>query len=213
MLWPPDAKSCLTGKDPDAGKDWRREEKGMTEDEMAGWHHWLDGRESEWTPGVGEGQGGLACCSPWGHRELDTTERLDNKTPHQGAGNSPWDMSLLGSPLHQLRTKAPFLFPPTSVSVFFIQLQRAEKVKILAKRPPDTSEFQGRRRPLTLVSFFFFFFQILGSRRQGWELPRPGWVLKNHCQIYKMNGSGWSAQLCLPNTPGSFPEVTVSFGL
>ena len=71
-------------------------------------------------------------------------------------------MSLLGSPLHQLRTKAPFLFPPTSVSVFFIRLQWAEKVKILARseacpRPPDTSEFQGRRRPLTLVVFFFLF--------------------------------------------------------
>ena len=61
----------------DAGRDWGQEEKGMTEDEMAGWHHWLDGRESEWTPGVDDGQGGLACCDSWGHRELDTTERLN----------------------------------------------------------------------------------------------------------------------------------------
>ena len=68
ILWPPHAKSWLIGKDPDAGKDWRREEKGTTEDEMAGWHHWLDGCESEWTLGVGDGQGGLACCSPRGHR-------------------------------------------------------------------------------------------------------------------------------------------------
>ena len=64
ILWPPVAKSWLIGKDPDAGKNWGQEEKGMTEDEMVGWHHWLDGRESEWTPGVGDGQGGLACCSP-----------------------------------------------------------------------------------------------------------------------------------------------------
>ena len=77
ILWPPDAKNWLTGKDPDAGKDWRREEKGMTEDEMAGWHHWLDGHEFEWTLGVGDGQGGLACCDSWGCKESDTTERLN----------------------------------------------------------------------------------------------------------------------------------------
>ena len=66
ILWPPDVKSWLIWKDPDAGKDWGQEEKGTTEDEMAGWHHWLDGRESEWTLGVGDGQGGLACCgSMW----------------------------------------------------------------------------------------------------------------------------------------------------
>ena len=76
VLWPPHAKSWLIGKDPDAGRGWRQEEKGTTEDEMAGWHHWLDGPESEWTPGVGDGQGGLACCDSWGRKELDTTERL-----------------------------------------------------------------------------------------------------------------------------------------
>ena len=61
----------------DAGRDWGQEEKGMTEDEMAGWHHWLDGRESEWTPGDGDGQGGLACCDSWDHKESDTTEQLN----------------------------------------------------------------------------------------------------------------------------------------
>ena len=61
LYWPPHAKSWLIGKDSAAGRDWGQEEKGTTEDEMAGWHHWLDGRESEWTPGVGDGQGGLAC--------------------------------------------------------------------------------------------------------------------------------------------------------
>ena len=73
ILWPPDLKSQLTVKDPDAGKDWKQEEKGMTEDEMIGWHHRLNGREFEQTPGDGEGQGNLVCCSPWGHKELDTT--------------------------------------------------------------------------------------------------------------------------------------------
>ena len=76
VLWPPHAKSWLTGKVSDAGRDWGQEEKGTTEDEMAGWHHRLDGREFEWTPGIGEGQGGLACCNSWGHKESDTTERL-----------------------------------------------------------------------------------------------------------------------------------------
>ena len=76
VLWPPHAKSWLIGKDFDAGRNWGQEEKGTTEDEMAGWHHWLDGRESEWTPGVGDGQGGLACCDSWGRKASDTTERL-----------------------------------------------------------------------------------------------------------------------------------------
>ena len=77
ILWPPHVKRWLSGKDPDAGRDWGQEEKGMTEDEMFGWHHRLDGRESEWTPGDGDGQGGLACCSSWGRKESDTTERLN----------------------------------------------------------------------------------------------------------------------------------------
>ena len=76
-LWPPDAKSWLIWKDPDAGKDWGQEEKGMTEDEMVGWHHRLDGHGFGWTPGVGDGQGGVACCNLWGHKESDMTERLN----------------------------------------------------------------------------------------------------------------------------------------
>ena len=68
ILWPPDKKSWLTGKAPGAGKDWGQEEKGTTEDEMVGWHHWLDGRGFGWTPGVSDGQGGLACCDSWGRR-------------------------------------------------------------------------------------------------------------------------------------------------
>ena len=77
VLWPPHAKSWLIGKDSDAGRDWGQEEKGMTQDEMAGWHHGLDGRESEWTLGVGDEQGGLAWCNSWGRKESDTTERLN----------------------------------------------------------------------------------------------------------------------------------------
>ena len=77
VVWPPHAKSWLIGKDSDAGRDWGQEKKGMTEDEMAGWHHWLDGCEFEWTLGVGDGQGGLACCDSWGRKKSDTTERLN----------------------------------------------------------------------------------------------------------------------------------------
>ena len=77
ILWPPHAKCWLIGKDSDAGRDWEQEEKGMTEDEMAGWHHLLDGHEFERTPGVDEGQGGLACCHSWGCKESDMTEQLN----------------------------------------------------------------------------------------------------------------------------------------
>ena len=76
--WPPDVKSWLTGKDLDAGKDWRREEKRVTEDEMIGWHHWLNGHKFEQALGDGEGQGSLLCYSPWGHKESDITEQLNN---------------------------------------------------------------------------------------------------------------------------------------
>ena len=77
ILWPPDAKSWLIGKNPDAGKDWGQEEKGTTEDEMVGWHHQLNGCGFGWTLGVGDGQGGLVCCGSWGRKESDTTERLN----------------------------------------------------------------------------------------------------------------------------------------
>ena len=77
VLWPLHEKSWLIGKDSDAGRDWGQEEKGTTEDEMAGWHHRLDGREFEWTRGVGDGQGGLACFDSWGCKESDMTEWLN----------------------------------------------------------------------------------------------------------------------------------------
>ena len=76
ILWPPHVKNWLTGKDPDAGRNWGQEEKGTTEDEMAGWHHWLNARKFEWTLGVGDGQGGLPCCNSWGRKDSDMTERL-----------------------------------------------------------------------------------------------------------------------------------------
>ena len=77
ILWPVDEKSWLIWKDPNAGKDWGQEEKGTTEDKMAGCHHWLDGHGFGWTPGVGDGQEGLACCDSWGRNESHTTELLN----------------------------------------------------------------------------------------------------------------------------------------
>ena len=79
VLWPPHAKSWLIGKDSDAGRDWGQEEKVTTEDEMAGWHHQLYGHEFEWTPGVGDGQGGLACCDSWGHKETRLSDWIELK--------------------------------------------------------------------------------------------------------------------------------------
>ena len=99
ILWPPDANSLFTGKDPDAGKDWRREEKGMTEDKMVGWHHWLNGHESEQAPGDSEGQEGLECCSPWGCKESDMTEWLNNnKSRKQVSGSWEGQLQLTFAP-------------------------------------------------------------------------------------------------------------------
>ena len=87
ILWPPDVKSQLIGKDPDAGNVWRQEEKRTTEDEMVGWHHWLNGHEFEHTPGDGEAQGSLARCGPWGCKESDSTEQLNNHLVETGPTN------------------------------------------------------------------------------------------------------------------------------
>ena len=90
ILWPPHAKSWLIGKDPDAGRDWGKGEKETIEDEMAGWHHWLDGHEFEWTPGVGDGQGGLTCCHSWGHRVRHDWVTELNWTEYDGYVTAQW---------------------------------------------------------------------------------------------------------------------------
>ena len=107
ILWPPDAKRRLIGKDPDTGENWRQEEKGATDDEMVGWHHWLNGHEFEQAPGDGEGQGNLACCSPLGHEESKTTEWLkNNKAEHcnessKGFSAVLWSQLLQGTQQNQ----------------------------------------------------------------------------------------------------------------
>ena len=108
VLWPPDVKNWLIWKDPDAGKDWRQEEKGMTEDEMIAWHHQLDGHEFEQAPGVGNGQESLACCNLWGHKESDVTEPLNWTVLKESAQTvNRW----------RLKTKPPNLFQEEGVEL------------------------------------------------------------------------------------------------
>ena len=109
-LRPPHAKSWLIRRDSDAGRDWGKEEKGMIEDEMAGWHHWLDGRGSEWTPGIGDGQGGLACCDSWGRKESDMTEWLNwTELKELGRGDNNWLAERLQILLLVLKFRVLFL--------------------------------------------------------------------------------------------------------
>ena len=116
VFWPPHVKSWLIGKDSDAGRDWGQEEKGTTVDEMAGWHHWLEGRESEWTPGVGDGQGDLACCDSWGRKESDMTEWLNWLKRKMGKTiafyNDTTDSAL------QMKTNATIMTKKSSITKF-----------------------------------------------------------------------------------------------
>ena len=116
ILWPPHVKSWLIGKDSDAGRDWGQEEKGTTEDETAGWHHWLDGRESQWTPGVGDGQGGLACCDSWGRKESDTTEWLIWSDLKYLWITKPWKIQ---QPMKSKSSDRPVFFPFLLKGKFF----------------------------------------------------------------------------------------------
>jgi len=105
------------GGGSDAGRDWGQEEKGMTEDEMAGWHHWLYGRESEWTPGVGDGQGGMACCDSWGRKESDTTEQL-NWT--EGGFTMLWYFFCATKWVNCMYTYIPSLLDPLPISPLYV---------------------------------------------------------------------------------------------
>ena len=103
ILWPPDMKNWFTGKDPDAGKDWRQEEKGKIEDETIGWHHWLDGHEFEQAPGVGDGQGSLACCSPWGSKSRTWLSGWTAATVADGCLQNDFDRTWL-----TVKSESPF---------------------------------------------------------------------------------------------------------
>ena len=138
ILWPPHAKSWLIGKDSDAGRDWGQEEKGTTEDEMAGWHHWLDGHESEWTLGVGDGQGGLACCDSWDHKESDMTERLNwtelNWISTLGKKNSGIGNNTFSRPLFKKLQASQWLLHWVMKDTTFIWLQFKETMRNIKYR-------------------------------------------------------------------------------
>ena len=139
VLWPPDVKNWLIWKDPDAGKDWKWEDKGLTEDEMVGWHHQLDGHAFEQAPGVGDGQGGLVCCGLWGRKELDTTEWLnwtEVKINKQGQPAFGW----------RFKTQHPNVLNASHVCVLLnVKWSRSDWI-------------------VETVFFFFFSLTILGTR-------------------------------------------------
>ena len=126
ILWPPNVKNGFIGKDPDAGKDWRREEKGTTEDEMVAWHHQLKGHEFEQAPGVGDGQGNLVCCSPWGHKELDTTEWMNWLTGSQKRFTKVRNTLKRKRPGAPLDLRHPILKSPTGVPGNFDSGEQAD---------------------------------------------------------------------------------------
>ena len=110
VLWPPHAESRLIGKDSDAGRDWGQEEKGTPEDEMAGWHHWLDAHEFGWTPGVGDGQGGLACCDSWGRKSRTRLRDWTELNRRQGTTDSRDSAPICPLGLHRAGETAPFTY-------------------------------------------------------------------------------------------------------
>ena len=151
VLWPPHVKSWVIGKDSGAVRDLGQEEKGTTEDEMAGWHHWLDGHESEWTPGVGDGQGGLASCDSWGHKESDTTEWLKWTELKKCRGKKVCPFFLLGNS-RPLSPWGPLDF--LSISLGNDTLSRKYEWFLLPVLHIHTTW-------LSFLCFFFYFFFIL----------------------------------------------------
>ena len=131
-LWPPDVKSWLMWKDPDAERDWRREEKETTEYETVGWHHRLNGYEFEWTSGVGDGQGGLTCCSPWGLKETDWATELNwTRSTHEWVCHSGWANLIMPLPWWVLFDERVDTWPKlsqseTSAGIFFFNKIRSE---------------------------------------------------------------------------------------
>ena len=153
-LWTPHAKSWLIWKDSDAGRDWGQEEKGTTEGEMAGWRHWLDGYESEWTLGIGDGQGGLACCDSRGHKESDTTERLNWTEQTEGlqfGRHRVWSnqTSVLGKKRDQVLPKAK-----SHMVVQEFWLTQMQERKDLSLRDRLSCVVLGWKGPISIFSFW-----------------------------------------------------------
>ena len=197
VLWPPHAKSWLIGKGSDAGRDWKQEEKGTTEDEMAGWHHWLDGRESEWTPGVGDGQGGLECCDSWGRR-----------VGHDWATDLIWSESV-----GLTNCKARFRFRFYTIVWLLSEICKAIDLRVMfllclsPQSPPWDCWMYSRIttpwRPLTssgMGSCVYFHSHCCWQQRQNQTQPSTGFLLKNTAQTScllqngaeKLGGAIWT---------------------
>ena len=192
ILWPPNEKSRLTGKAPDAGKDWRQEENGMIEDEMVGWHHWLDGHEFEQAPGDGEGQGSLTCCSPRGQKESDTTEELNDDNE---AEVHPWQWC---SQTHLSKTHLIMLLPWLQNSVAHHQsLSRAhwsgpsqQGLHLLSSTPSFCTCASYEQWPqivLPLWEALWVCGQFLRSALPilpfpwSWRMPHPDSIMRQCC--------------------------------
>ena len=151
ILWPPDVKGWLIWKDPNAGRDWGQEEKGTTEDEMAGRHHRLDGHEYEWTPGVGDGQGGVACCDSWGRKESDTTERLSDWTELN------WTEHKTGF-IYSLETLFPFSLTLDFVEVY-LNLDKRFVLRTLILKDFKVAPFKAMNAHIKLSSCIYLFWR------------------------------------------------------
>ena len=147
ILWPLDAKNWLLVKDPDAGEDWRQEEKGTKEDEMVGWHHWLDGLEFEQASGVGDGQGGLVCCSPWCYKELDTPEWTEVVTEKKST--SPHSQHVFPVVEKHYKRRLSVQFSSVSHSVVSDSLQPHESQHARPPCPSPTPGVHSNPRPLS----------------------------------------------------------------
>ena len=157
ILWPSLAKSWLIGKDCDAGWDWGQEEKGTTEDEMAGWHHRLNCHESKWTPGVGDEQGGLACCDSWGRKESDMTERLNW---------SDWQVPFL---LLQTGPRNPTALPPYTRGSLEKSKMRAGRYLFGQAFQPKNNEFLKKKKKV--------YIKIIRLRLLEWTPAFPPFLL------------------------------------
>ena len=189
IVWPPDGKSWLIGKDPDAGKDWGQEEKRTTEDEMVGWHHQLDGHEFGWTLGVGDGQGGLVCCSPWARKESDTSEWLSWTEIKTSVGTLEISIALYLVNLPEILHRNVFWLPVAmpSLSYFLYHHQHPQPIGILSLLlklwPVDNSvqHVEQSRPPLR------------PSTSEVWQ----------HSQTMHMLSISWETPLTKPNPSAS----------